>query len=577
MSELVKSANPGLNVTYSTGGMEATVGDDLRIDMGIKNEAIVGGWNRLFVCASVIIQVGARMEVILANSVKAVKGDVWNYVRSNQSSADVDQRYGVHRYLVAGGAHLSERKIRWDERKQAKSILFGSLIVFAAAIGATLVNIKNPLFEIIPQTKPANKENEAAEDLSGNNTSSTVNFAEIASTLLTGLWVIFTLYSQYTLAKKMADNLKDFNAVANLSLATNGLTSAVFADPLRQPKLVLANDPENTKGADYYELLPDEFVAEYVAGELVHRPAVTEDSGSSPAAVFNMLPGMPDHQLLTSYDMKDSPYHNWENPKEGKYPDHDKKPVITVSSHLEPDKHTSSALDILPDSAILVSRVGMIKKDKLNKVIECPSSASINLVGNDKNRQIIMESTDKDKHGGIFLIDDERTLISRNSGKAIELSFIGKNTSSEEPSAASSNEEIETEINSLLHLSKGRASLSAKDGNTGIYVLGDSVEILSDGKIVASFCVTKSNVMGKQFGATDKSSQEGNGAISISRELTLPQSPHNSTKSTDISELLAEKIQAVKSRIAKMEDHKEKTGGFSGTMGDEAKKNWRLF
>jgi hypothetical protein len=574
-AELVtnKNANPGLKVAYSNGGMVICVNNTFNLDLGITSRVILGGWNRFLACTSTLVQIGTRMEVLLTNSISVVEGDAWNYCGTNQSTADVDQKYGVYRYLICGGVHIDEKNSRLNEQQQAKLIITGTILIYAATIAVSLAGIASPLFDNGSSNNQENS-NKSGDD---NESDLSLNPEGIPSAILTGLWVIFTFISQFIMAKKLADNLKTMNAVSNLSLAANGLTSAVFSDPLRQPKLVVANRPENERHADHYGKLPHGRVAYYEGGQLKYRNASLpemKDSGSSPAAVFNMLPGMPDPLLLDSYDSKDSPYHNWENLKEGKYPDHDKKPVITLSSQLEPHKKTSSSLDILPDSVMLASRVGAMEGDFQAGITKWQSSASIALDSSADKSQIMMESTNNMRHGGCVIMNNEITAISRNLGKAIELSFIGKEASGSDGSASavSSSNNVN---DSLLHLSAGRASMTTGDGNTGIYVLDKSVEIVSDGKIVASFSATTgAMIMGKKVG--NKSSTEGD-VLEIKNVVQLETVKARMSKCDDINRLLTDKIRDMKFRLDQIESHKERTGGFSGTVWDDGKKNWNPF
>jgi hypothetical protein len=117
--------------------------------------------------------------------------------------------------------------------------------------------------------------------------------------------------------------------------------------------------------------------------------------------------------------------------------------------------------------------------------------------------------------------------------------------------------------------------MTTGDGKTGIYVLEDSVEILSDGKLVASFSANGSSIMGKKLGK--KSSNEGNGALEVKERIKLHEVKNRMSKCDDINKLLVDKIRYMKYRINQIEFHKERTGGFSGTRWDDGKKNWDPF
>lgn len=330
------NTTPGTSFYLSKNVIQVGLGNKLLIDAGIINSIVLGGWNRLMACCSTIIYLGTKNKITLANSLEVYNGDRHVvYDGANVITQDEVSIKGVWNLLLNGGVSEEEMNSRLWDNEQSGRIGFAAIVSFLATVAISLIGLNYPATRV-NTTDPVNS---AAADQ---------NTALIAISDTLGILGLF--FAQFLLAKKMKDRLDGFNAVTNLSLGANGLTSAVFSDPERQP--ILLND---ASGYDWFEdgsSAPVRVNKDKKAkqlGVLVGENLLHETPGSSPAAIFNMLPGMP---------LEENEYHDWKNIKTGKYPVHDSFPFITLRSQLELHKEIYAGMDIDSSSVLLTANHG---------------------------------------------------------------------------------------------------------------------------------------------------------------------------------------------------------------------------
>jgi hypothetical protein len=597
MGALVTNDNglPGTSVNLTNNAMEIGLGTKLAVDLGIINTVVIGGWNRLLVCTSTYIQMGTRMDLNLAQTVSVAEGDSWLYSGANNTTYDVASRWGVYLNLFTGGTSKAEKDSRWNEEKQSKMIRSMTIAAFIATIAVSLAGILEPPFKAVgksvdggdgvPTVDPVTGETVYDQD---NVSGYELNPGGIPVILLEGLTIVCLFVCQLILASKMANNLKDFNAVANLSLAANGLTSAVFSDPDRQPRLFPAGAPM-TGGRpspyDHYRTLGDNIsviregreFGYFSNGGFEETP-----SGSSPVATFNMLPGLP----TRSQHFLDPEYRDWENLKKGLYPPHDNKPVITLSTELEPYKKTDSLIDMLPHSIVLASTKGnngLNQGNDQNNQLEGLKFSGISLQTEESGTETIIANADINGNGGVIYMDDQTTLIGRNKGYFLMLCFV------KAPVEKQNKGNFDTyslkvsldqdkpgkpplEQNSLLSLESDIAYLVTDNGENGVFINDEAVVIRSGNTNVAKFFPDKIELGGCIFNKT-QGAKLGVLQVKADNNSYWPREQKLVGYGQKIDENVKNIILKIRDRIQEAKCHKYRTGGFSGSLNDDTRKN----
>jgi hypothetical protein len=624
MAALVTSGNalPGTTLDVTNNRVSVSAGTTLDVSIGIVNTAVFGGWNRLLACTSTYIQMGTRMDLNLAQSVSVSEGDSWLYSGSNNTTYDVASRWGVYLNLFAGGTSLAEKDSRWTEEKQSKMIRSMTIAAFIATVAISLVGIQYPPFKSVGTPVKNGDGVPVADPVTGGLiydqdkvSGYELNPGGIPVILLETLGVLCLFVGQWILASKMANNLKDFNAVANLSLASNGLTSAVFSDPDRQPRLFPQGTPMPDGTAsprDHYRKLKDDtsVIREGRNFEYVTNMGFDENPrGSSPVATFNMLPGMPEVDVGENGaanlmgPVNYNTYKNWHNLKTGLYPKHDNVPIITLSTELEPYKKTFSSIDMIPGDIFLVTELGAMLKEKgtNRNHEEKKAGAFVQLASglHPENQTpssfVSIGQTDVDGNGGVMVIDENQTVISRNSGEGILISAVYSkkkkyyNQNYPQPAPGSDpdlnpeqnsepiNEKNKslTERNALLKLSAGNACLTTDDGENGVFIKEDEVVIRSGNVNAITIAPTEVYIGSYRFG--DESGVDFEYFKVKAPPSTVNRDGGDSRYKAEgfgyytNSDILG-KIAAIRTRINILLEHKVGTGGFSGSLNDDIRK-----
>jgi hypothetical protein len=619
MAALVTHDNavPGTSVNLTNNVMEIGLGTKLSVDLGIINTAVFGGWNRLLACTSTYIQMGTRMDLNLAQAVSVAEGDSWLYSGSNNTTYDVASRWGVYLNLFAGGTSKAEKDSRWTEEKQSKMIRAMTMAAFIATVGISLVNILHPAFKSVSAPVDDGDAAPTVDPVTGETIYDTdkvsgyeLNPGGIPVILLEIVGILGLFVCQLILASKMANNLKDFNAVANLSLAANGLTSAVFSDPDRQPRLFPQGTPMSDGTAsprDHYRKIKDDtYVVRSPDGKLHYYKTgetnpygVGSDPGSSPVATFNMLPGMPIAGVNVNSEYRNTEYRDWENLKKGLYPPHDNKPVITLSTELEPYKKRSSSIDMIPNSMVLASVLGdrsELKEHDSGDIKQHLAFSGIFLqTGNaETGAETIIANSDMYGNGGTIVINDDATIITRNTGKSLDFAFVkasSENKKSSSPTGSSSGtigydsdesitpgtsgatyyEENNIGQSSLLKLEAGRAFLATDDGINMLAIDNNAVVIRSGNINVAKFFPDEIEFGGYTFNKA-KGIELGVLVVKNEGSQNWPNELELSKFGEEIHDHVTETVSMTRDRIQTAIMHKSKTGGFSGSLNDDERK-----
>lgn len=462
------AAIPGTSFYVNKNVIGVGLGNKLLIDAGISNTVVIGGWNRLMACSSTSIYLGTKNKVVLASSLELYRGDSHRIYNSNNIIQNLASISAIKRNLLTGGVTAEERKLRLWDNEQSSRICFAAIICFLATVGFSLIGMAFPPVQVsIAATNPATGEiySNGEVSMTGDDNSNAKNIALIV--IFDTLSILGLFIAQLILARKMA-NHHNFNAVANLSLAANGLSAAVFSDPQRQP--ITSKD----KGFDLDWLQFGEKVPNRLNQLNSNKePRLLQKVGSSPAVIFNMRPGslilgkpIPSIEELeeqlnsileeNKLDWSKQKKEQWikqtndlnikehnngaltekelekhkENIKNWKYLPHNNLPVITLVSFQELHKKIHAGINITDSIVFLIASHGFnhgqnddetIKKQVsyydnqyagilLNSGLQYSNYEPIKIDSpKTKESSIIITANDKNNNGGNMIVNSKGT------------------------------------------------------------------------------------------------------------------------------------------------------------------------
>lgn len=553
-----KNAFPGTQVEMSNNKVDITLGSKSELTLGTKNIVDLGSYNKLSAGVETVIHIGSVTSTYMGSLLRCYEGDTFKYYAQRGTISDVKTSWGVHVNLSCGGVSTEERDSRWTEAEQSRTIRFATIISYLAVAGATILALKYPAFKMVKVDNDKDEEEDTYKP-------ELTDLGYITIVLQT-LETLMLFFAQWTLTKRMADRLRDFNAVANLSLASNGLTSAVFSDPERQPMLV----------GDKYDKFEDGSNAPIrVNMDPLDPNAKNSTSGSSPAAIFNMLPGkVPDkyHE-----DVDEDPYFgDWRNLRKGKYPKHNNNPIITLRSQLELHKRIYSAIDILPESIIITSHNGYntdalpnedkdgfrnasiivqsgLSYDKPNENDPVLKPKKINDEDNKKESLVTITAKDIKDNGGLMSIGEKST------------QFFQKGDDTQLFSVAVMDEKVQKL--SALSIDNSSVSLATNCGEDGFFADSEGLHLVVD--TVKQLSIDKKT---GQFNIQSNSKVSINGDLFVKGGDNRPKNSKLPVEKNSLSEHITDKINTIKLRVALIDNHIKNTGGFSGSVDDDTRK-----